>query len=62
MLSLGMDTLVPPSTNACDHAAHSGVEHKSSAGELLYFCPNLLKNKSKLLNPWLYSMSLSNPP
>ena len=62
MLSLGMDTLVPPSTNACDHAAHSGVELKSSAGELLYFCPNLLKNTSKLLNLWLHSMSLFATP
>ena len=62
MLSSGMDTLVPQSTDAFDHAAHSGMEHKSSAGELLYFNPNLLKNISKLLNLWLHCMSLFATP
>ena len=58
MLSSGMDTLVPQSTDAFDHAAHSGVEHKSSAGEFLYLSPNLLKNTRKLLNLWLHCMPL----
>ena len=61
MLSSGMDTLVPQSADAFDHAAHSGVEHKSSAGELLYFSPNWLKNTSKLLNLAPLHVSLCNP-
>ena len=62
MLSSGMDTLVPQSTDAFDHAAHSGVEHKSSAGEFLYLIPNLLRKKKKTLKSLApLHASLCNP-